>query len=162
MLDEAQFMAARRALCERTVDGKALSAGELARMVEVDFDRSGLGIFVEGGEMSRVKISVQVKRGQAFVRKVVRDDQGRVVAKYGLLNTTGEWWQVPEGERYPDECLLPVKFWAWLVPAGQEIKRALQEWLWDRRDALRWWRQRCAWYKKHWPFVLRAWVRRQR
>ena len=62
----------------------------------------------EEGEMQQVEISVHMKGSQAVVRKVVRDDRGRLVGKYGLLNTTGEWWQVPEGEVYPDECLLRV------------------------------------------------------
>ena len=80
--------------------------------------------------MSEVKITVQVKRHKAFVRQVVLDDRGRVVAKHGL-SSTGWWVKVPEGECYPDECLLPVKFWAWLVPAVQEIVFVLREWLAD-------------------------------
>lgn len=43
-----------------------------------------------------------------IVRKSVCDDDG--VRRYGL-STTGEWIYVPEGERYPDECLLPVVVW---------------------------------------------------
>lgn len=80
----------------------------------------------------QVKVSVQVKRHEAIVRQTVYDERGRVVGKYGL-SSTGAWVKVPEGARYPDECLLSVRVWDWLVPAAREIKWALREWLGWRR-----------------------------
>lgn len=53
------------------------------------------------------EVTVRVRGDKAVVRKVVRGDEGLVVAKYGL-NQTGEWVQVPEGQRYPEECRLPL------------------------------------------------------
>jgi len=47
LMDEAQFMSAQRALSERTADGKRLSFADSARMVEEEFDRSGLGDLLE-------------------------------------------------------------------------------------------------------------------
>lgn len=41
---------------------------------------------------------------------MLRDDQGRVVGKFGL-SQSGKWLPVAEGERYPDECLLPAQVW---------------------------------------------------
>lgn len=52
MLDRARLAAARRELRERSsADGKRLSFGDLAGMVEEEFDRSGLGELVEGRTM---------------------------------------------------------------------------------------------------------------
>ena len=58
--------------------------------------------------MSAAEIIVKIHGDKAIVRKVVRDEQGQFVAKFGLLNTTGEWWQVADGERYPGVCKLDV------------------------------------------------------
>lgn len=60
-----------------------------------------------------VKVGIDLNdssKTRAIVRKTVIEDgpprQGR---RYGL-NVTGVWVHVSEGERYPDECFLPVVF----------------------------------------------------
>lgn len=55
----------------------------------------------------KTEIMVMVREDRAVVRKVERNDKGIVVAKYGL-SEAGQWVRVRAGERYPEECRLPV------------------------------------------------------
>lgn len=55
----------------------------------------------------KVEITVLVRGKKAVVRKVVRGDDGRIKAKYGLLSAGG-WILVAEGTRYPACCELRV------------------------------------------------------
>lgn len=63
--------------------------------------------------MIKIQIAVRkdgagAQRGKmARVHKTVIEN-GRIVAKYGLSGLTGEWIEVPEAARYPDECILPL------------------------------------------------------
>lgn len=45
-----------------------------------------------------------------IVRKLITDDDGRVVAKYGLTRE-GEWLLIAENESYPSECYLDAYVW---------------------------------------------------
>lgn len=81
--------------------------------------------------MREVEISVHTRGERAVVRKVVRDDEGRVAAKYGL-SSAGRWLKVAEGVAYPDECLLPVRMVAWL-PTWWEVKGWLYNGIWSLR-----------------------------
>lgn len=45
---------------------------------------------------------------QLVIRKIETDDNDRFIAKYGL-SKTNEWIKIPEGERYPDECLFDTE-----------------------------------------------------
>jgi len=47
---------------------------------------------------------------QVIIRKVLIDEDAerRCLGKYGL-SKQGDWIFIPEGQRYPDECLLPVE-----------------------------------------------------
>lgn len=64
-----------------------------------------------------IEITAKVRIGQepldvrVIVRKVKRDEQGLVVAKFGLSGVTGEWLPVGERQPYPEECLLDVQIW---------------------------------------------------
>lgn len=58
-------------------------------------------------DVVQVEIVVKVWGDKAVVRKVERDGDGRVLAKYGL-NQAGQWVRVPEATVYPEECRLPV------------------------------------------------------
>ncbi len=64
-MDEAQLIAARRAMSERTVDGKKLSFADSARMVEEEFDQSGLGDLLEKMPM----LTEQEKINRALIGK---------------------------------------------------------------------------------------------
>jgi hypothetical protein len=55
-----------------------------------------------------IQVRVRADGIAAIVRKTVLDENGLVVAKYGLSVLTGEWVKVPEATRYPDECILPI------------------------------------------------------
>lgn len=59
--------------------------------------------------VAKVKVDLEdLSKTQVMVRKTIRDGDGiRICA----LSRQGEWIHVPEGERYPDECLLPVAIW---------------------------------------------------
>ncbi len=57
--------------------------------------------------VSVIMDSVKPDESRVIVRKVTLMDDDKFVAKYGLTSD-GTWLIVPEGERYPDQCLLPV------------------------------------------------------
>ena len=54
------------------------------------------------------------------------DGKPRVIVKYGL-SRSGEWIVVSEGQRYPDECLLPVAITDNTTPPMLEAKLFLEE-----------------------------------
>ena len=53
----------------------------------------------------QIDVLIREEDGAVRVRKhrIVR---GREIQKWGLSFTTGRWIRVPEGEDYPDECIL--------------------------------------------------------
>lgn len=57
--------------------------------------------------MKAIRIAVKVWGSEAIVRKTVLNDDGMVLAKYGL-SATGQWIRVMEGDCYPAVCKLEV------------------------------------------------------
>ncbi len=57
-----------------------------------------------------VRIKMDEESPLCIVRKAILEEDGTVRAKYGL-SREGDWVEVPEAAKYPDECYLPVAFW---------------------------------------------------
>lgn len=79
---------------------------------------------------ARVKIDPDdLLKTQVIVRKVVRDDEGKCVAIYGL-SKDGQWLRKPEGKAYPEECRLPVYVWD-----DGEISEAERRWMKEQESS---------------------------
>jgi hypothetical protein len=56
---------------------------------------------------TQIMVKLTSDRTEAIVRRVTLNDDGTFQKKEGLTKA-GDWLIVAEGERYPDECILPV------------------------------------------------------
>jgi len=53
------------------------------------------------------RVKLEPDRAQCIVRKAVFKEDGMIDKKYSL-SREGDWIEVPEATKYPDECVLPV------------------------------------------------------
>ena len=66
------------------------------------------------------RVEVSPKEFSIIIRKAEFREDGKVDRKYGL-SKRGDWIEVPELTKYPDECYLPIS-----VYGGESFKQFLE------------------------------------
>ena len=61
--------------------------------------------------MQKIQVLINMDINRARVRLALFTEKGKVIKKFGL-NNQGEWILVPEGEKFPESCLLPFNIQA--------------------------------------------------
>jgi hypothetical protein len=71
-------------------------------------DKPFVSQYLEDGSKLQIDVATDETTHRFRVRKVIfgfTDHGPVIVAKWGLSFLTGEWIEVKEGERYPEECI---------------------------------------------------------
>ncbi len=73
---------------------------------------------------TRISVKVNISNDEPYkatviVRRIKLGDDGLFLEKHGL-NGNGDWIEVGEGERYPDECLLDAEIFEKRHPLLQD------------------------------------------